>query len=398
MTILLTLGLIILLTKIADSLAIKFGLPSVVGSLTIGILVGPSVFNLIQNDLSIDMLAQLGVILLMFLAGVESDLRILKKYFKPSLITGLLGVFVPFITFFLTTQLLQYSKETSLFIGLIFGATSLSITLQVLKELNFINSKESHVIIGAAILDDIIAIILLNLILNGLNPNTSAKDIFPFILKNILFFIAIYFIGRFVMPLLLKGVAYLKVPEKEVAFALILVFFLSSLAETLGMSDIIGAFFAGILISQTDFAPRVERKVTSITLSMFAPVFFVSIGLNLVLDGLKHNIGLIVLFCFLAVATKFVGGFLGGKVNQFNNGSSAIIGASMASRGEMALILISLALSKEFINQELYAVLVLVVIFTAIIAPVVLKATISRHATLPNNSTSPYNQDKIKNN
>lgn len=398
MTILLTLGLIILLTKIADSLAIKFGLPSVVGSLTIGILVGPSVFNLIQNDLSIDMLAQLGVILLMFLAGVESDLRILKKYFKPSLITGLLGVFVPFITFFLTTQLLQYSKETSLFIGLIFGATSLSITLQVLKELNFINSKESHVIIGAAILDDIIAIILLNLILNGLNPNTSAKDIFPFILKNILFFIVIYFIGRFVMPLLLKGVAYLKVPEKEVAFALILVFFLSSLAETLGMSDIIGAFFAGILISQTDFAPRVERKVTSITLSMFAPVFFVSIGLNLVLDGLKHNIGLIVLFCFLAVATKFVGGFLGGKVNQFNNGSSAIIGASMASRGEMALILISLALSKEFINQELYAVLVLVVIFTAIIAPVVLKATISRHATLPNNSTSPYNQDKIKNN
>lgn len=381
MDILLTLGLIILLTKVADSIAIKMGLPSVVGSLIIGILVGPSVFNLIQNDLSIELLAHLGVLLLMFIAGVESDLRILKKYFKPSLITGLLGVLVPFASFFVASRLFQHSLETALFIGLIFGATSLSITIQVLKELNFMQTKEGSIIIGAAILDDIIVVIMLNLILNIVNPDTTTADILPFLLKNVLFFIFIYLFGKFIVPLLVKVLDYIDIPEKDVAFSLILVFFLSYLADVIGMSDIIGAFFAGILISQTTFAENVEHKVTSITLSMFAPIFFVSIGLNLVLDGLSSNLSLIIIFSILAVLSKFVGGFLGGKADKFNNSSSAIIGASLVSRGEMALILIALGLSDGFIDQSMYAALVLVIIFTTVVAPILLKFTISKHTS-----------------
>lgn len=387
MDILFTIGLIILLTKLADSLAIKIGLPSVVGSLLIGILVGPSVFNWIQNDGSIELLSHLGVLLLMFIAGVESDLNILKKFFKPSLITGLLGVFVPFISFFTASHLFNFSFETSLFIGLIFGATSLSITIQVLKELNFMQTKEGSVIVGAAILDDIIVVIFLNFILNVLNPDTTTADIFPFLLKNVLFFIFIYVLGKFIMPLLLKGLTYIDVPEKSVAFSFILMFFLSYLADAIGMSDIIGAFFAGILISQTSFAEPVEHKVTSITLSLFAPIFFVSIGLNLVLDGLSSSVLLIVVFSILAVLSKFIGGFLGGKADNFDNVSSSIIGASLVSRGEMALILIALGLEDGFIDQQIYAALVLVIIFSTVIAPILLKYTISKHPSVQKNKS-----------
>lgn len=379
MDILLTLGLIILFTKIADSIAIRFGLPSVVGSLLVGIIVGPSLLNIFQTNHSIELFSHIGVVLLMFLAGVESDLKILQKYFKPSLYTGLLGVIVPFITFFLCSKVFQFSTETSLFIGLIFGATSLSITVQVLKELHFMQTKEGSVIIGAAVLDDIIVVIFLNFILNMLDPATTIADMVPLLIKNILFFIAIILIDKFVMPLCLKLLKKTKVPEKNVAFSLMLVFLLSYLADFIGMSDIIGAFFAGILISRTHFAHLVEMKITSITLSMFAPVFFVSIGLNLVLDNMMNNLLLLIVFSVLAVITKFVGGYLGGKLEGFDTISSSIVGASLVSRGEMALILISLGLEKTFINEEIYASLVLVIIFTTIIAPIILKYFISKH-------------------
>ncbi|MGX6962134.1 cation:proton antiporter [Vagococcus xieshaowenii] len=378
MNILLTLALIILLTKIADSFAIKLGLPSVVGSLLIGILVGPSFLDLIQNDHSIELFSHIGVVLLMFLAGVESDLKILRKHFKPSLITGLLGVVVPFLSFFLVSKVFNFSHETSMFIGLIFGATSLSITIQVLKELHFIKTKEGSIIIGAAVLDDVIVVIFLNFILNMINPNTTLVDMVPLLLKNVLFFAIVLAIDRFVMPICLKLLKQTKVPEKNVAFSLILAFFLSFLAEYIGMSDIIGAFFAGILISRTKFAHLVEMKVTSTTLSLFAPIFFVSIGLNLSLTNISENLWLIIVFSLLAVATKFVGGYLGGKIEKFDHLSSSIVGASLVSRGEMALILISLGLDKAFINDEIYASLVLVIIITTILAPIILKYFITK--------------------
>ena len=142
------------------------------------------------------------------------------------------------------------------------------------------------------------------------------------------------------------------------------------------MSDIIGAFFAGILISQTDVAHMIEEKTNSLTQSIFAPVFFVSIGLKLTLSGLSNHIWLIVAFTLLAIASKFIGGFLGARMNGFNPMSSAIIGTSMESRGEMALILLSLGLETGSIQSEIYGALVIVIIASTIIAPIMLKSLI----------------------
>ncbi|MGX7060137.1 cation:proton antiporter [Vagococcus humatus] len=379
MNILLTLGLIILCTKLADSFAIKVGLPAVVGSLLVGILLGPAMLGVIEESQLIHLFSEIGVILLMFLAGLESDLQTLKKFFKPSLLVGLLGVGVPFVVFTSFSKLFGYDTGAALFIGLIFGATSLSITIQVLKELHFVRTKEGSVIIGSAILDDIIVIILLNLVLTSIGPtSTSIVSILGLLGKNLLFFVLIYLFNRFVLPLLLKGLKKVKAPEKNTAFALAFAFILSYFAQMIGMSDIIGAFFAGLMLSQTKIAHQVERKIESTTLAIFAPVFFVSIGLNLNFKGMGNQIVFIVVFSILAVLTKFLGGYLGGRLNGFNRESSSIIGTSLISRGEMALILVSLGLSKNLITQEVYGAIVLVVIVSTIVAPILLKKQIMK--------------------
>lgn len=376
MSMLLVLAIIILSTKIADSVAIKIGLPAVVGSLLIGIILGPSVLNILQNNTGIELFSHIGVVLLMFLAGLESDLKILKKYFNSSLLVGTLGVFVPLIIYFLTSVLFGFETQIALYIGLIFGATSLSITIQVLKELHYIQTKEGAVIIGAAILDDIIVIILLNVMLNIFSDGSTLEALLPLLAGNIIFFILIFLIHKFAMPLIIKFIHRMKAPEINMGMSLVLCLALSALAETIGMSDIIGAFFAGILIGQTKIGHSIERKTESIAQSLFAPVFFVNIGLKLSLVGLMDNLLLIFVFIILSIVSKFLGGYFGAKVKGFNNMSSSIIGTSMVSRGEMALILVSLGLETGIISNELYGALVIIVISSTIVAPIMLKALI----------------------
>lgn len=378
MNILLIFAVIILATKLFDSLAIRMGLPAVVGSLIAGILIGPSAFNIIQTNSGIDIFAHIGVILLMFLAGLECDLKILRQYFKPSLIVGTLGVFVPFILFSIVSMMFNFPASESLAIGLVFGATSLSITIQVLKELDYVQSKEGAVIIGAAVLDDIIVIILLNVMLNVFADGSTLKALVPLLIGNIFFFVLIYLIHKFLMPILIKLIKTMEAPEVQMGLSLVLCLALSAFAETIGMSDIIGAFFAGILISQTEVAHVIEDKTNSLAQSIFAPVFFVSIGLKLTLSGLSSHLWLIIAFTFLAIASKFIGGFLGARMNGFNPMSSAIIGTSMEARGEMALILLSLGLETGSIQSEIYGALVIVIIASTIIAPILLKSLIMK--------------------
>ena len=388
MNILLVLALIILATKVFDSFAIKLGLPAVVGSLFAGVLIGPAALNLIQTNAAIDLFAHIGVVLLMFLAGLECDLKILRKYFKPSLIVGTLGVFIPLVIFWYVSVLFSFNTQEALFIGLVFGATSLSITIQVLKELHYVQTKEGAVIIGAAVLDDIIVIILLNVMLNVFADGSTFDALIPLIIGNIGFFILIFLLHKFVMPSFIKLIKKMKAPEIHMGMALVLCLALSALAETIGMSDIIGAFFAGILISQTKIGHSIERKTESIAQSLFAPVFFVSIGLKLTLAGLSEHLVLILVFTVLAVVTKFVGGYLGAKVNGFNPMGSSIIGTSMVSRGEMALILVSLGLETGMVPQDVYGALVIVVIASTIVAPIMLKALILK-------SREKYGQEEV---
>ena len=383
MSFLLVISLILIITKVMEHLAVKLSLPSVVGSLMVGILLGPAVLGIVQKSEGISLLSHIGVVLLMFLAGVESDFNRLKKYLKPSVTVAVLGIVMPVVMFYLTSLLFGFGSKESLFISLIFSATSLSITIQVLKELNYVQTSEGSVVVGAALLDDIMVVILLNVVMSLLTPGVGVAQVGKLLLTTVLFFVGTFLFQRFLLPIVLKLYEKVTVPEKNLAFGLALAFFLSFLAESLGMSDIIGAFFAGIMLSQTEIGHEIEGKIEQINTAFFAPVFFVSIGLDLSFNGLGKYWYLIVIFSILAVVSKYLGGFIGAKFDGFDGKSASIIGASMISRGEMALILVSLGLKQAIISDSVYALIVLVVIISTVAAPILLKqAVITKQKSL----------------
>ncbi|MGX6961729.1 cation:proton antiporter [Vagococcus xieshaowenii] len=376
MSFLLVISLILIVTKIMEHLAVKLTLPSVVGSLFVGILLGPAVLGVVQKSDGINLLSHIGVILLMFLAGVESDFNRLKKYLKPSVSVAILGIVMPMIMFYVTSMLFGFGSKESLFISLIFSATSLSITIQVLKELNYVQTREGSVVVGAALLDDIMVVILLNVVMSLLTPGVGLAQVGKLLLTTVLFFVGVFAFQRFLLPIVLKLYEKVSVPEKNLALGLALAFFFSYVAETLGMSDIIGAFFAGIMLSQTKVGHEIEGKIDQINRAFFAPVFFVSIGLDLSFHGLGKYWYLIIIFSVLAVLSKYVGGYIGAKFDGFDRKSAAIVGASMISRGEMALILVSLGLKQAIISESLYALIVLVVLISTVAAPILLKQAV----------------------
>ncbi|MGX7030651.1 cation:proton antiporter [Vagococcus zengguangii] len=376
MSFLLVISLILIITKVMEHLAVKLSLPSVVGSLMVGILLGPAVLGIVQESEGISLLSHIGVILLMFLAGIESDFNRLKKYLKPSVAVAILGIIMPMVMFYLTSLLFGFGSKEGLFISLIFSATSLSITIQVLKELNYVQTREGSVVVGAALLDDIMVVILLNIVMSLLTPGVGLAQVGQLLLATVLFFVGVFLFQRFLLPIILKIYDKVSVPEKNLAFGLALAFLFSFIAETLGMSDIIGAFFAGIMLSQTEVGHEIEGKIEQINTALFAPVFFVSIGLDLSFHGLGKYWYLIIIFSILAVLSKYIGGFFGAKFDGFDRKSAAIIGASMISRGEMALILVSLGLKQAIISESLYALIVLVVIISTVAAPILLKQAV----------------------
>lgn len=373
MDFLLVLGILLIVTKVVESFSVKVGLPSVVGSLGVGIVLGPALLNIIQESSGITLLSHIGVMLLMFLAGLESDFSILKKYLRPSFIVATLGIVIPVVCFYLCSVLFGLSGKESLFIGLIFGATSLSITIQVLKELNYVKTKEGAIVIGAALLDDIMVVVLLNVVLSLFTPGSSNTVVVKLLVTIILFFIGVYLVNRFVLPFILKAYKHVNIPEKNVSLGLGLAFLLSFIAESIGMSDIIGAFFAGIMLSQTDIGHEIETKVESMNTALFAPIFFVSIGLGLSFKGLGSYWLMIVVFSLLAIITKFAGGYIGAKTQKLSSSSASIIGASLISRGEMALIMVAIGKEQAIVSSEIYALIVLVVLISTIAAPIILK-------------------------
>ena len=376
MSFLLGLSLILIITKIMEFLAVKWSLPSVVGSLFVGILLGPAFLNIIQESEGLTLFSHIGVILLMFLAGIESDFSRLKKYLKPSLLVALLGIILPVGMFYFTGRLFGFGSHESLFISLIFSATSLSITIQVLKELNYVNTREGSVVVGAALLDDIMVVILLNLVMSFITPTAGGANIGRLLLTTILFFVLLFLCQRYILPLILKLYEKITVPEKNLAFGLALAFFFSFVAEAFGMSDIIGAFFAGIMLSQTKLGHEIEGKIETINTAFFAPVFFVSIGLNLSFHGVGRYWYLMIIFSILAILSKYIGGFLGARLDGFDRQSSSIVGTSMISRGEMALILVVLGLKESLITESMYSLIVLVVLISTVAAPILLKQAV----------------------
>lgn len=373
MTYLAELFVILLLTKIAAHYSVKLKMPSVIGELLVGIIIGPAMLNWIHPTTFINYFSELGVIVLMFIAGLEGDLKLLIKYWAPALTVAILGVIVPTGTaFLLCYNLFNFSVKASVFMGLVLSATSVSITIQVLKEMHRLNTRAGAIICGAAVADDIICVILLG-IASSIYGTSQHESIWLMVLKMFLFFVIVLLIGKFIVPKFLSIFQDLNATESDTAGAMILCFGTGALAVMMGMSDVLGAYFAGLAISETDFEDHLEDKIEPIGYAVFIPVFFVSIGLQISFKGMQNDIIFIILLIITAILGKQIGCGLAAKMFHLTWTESNVVGAGMVSRGEMALVVANVALSSHLIDQNHYTAMILVTVITTLVAPLILK-------------------------
>ena len=379
-----TLCLVLITTSLAGHFSRRIGIPAVIGQLLVGILIGPAVLGWVHNNAFMHTLSEIGVIILMFIAGLESDLEMLKKYFKPALAVAFSGVVFPVVLIYFFGKLFHFSFEQAIFLGVTFSATSVSISVEVLKELKRLKSKEGTTILGAAVIDDIISVIILSVLVSMFSNVAKAQgghhssNLWMSFLLDALYFVVIFFLFEWIAPKMMRLGEHLKVASSVTLMSIVLCLGMAWLAEQVGLSDVVGAFFAGVAIAQTPYKQEVDSNIEPIGYAVFIPMFFVSIGLNMTFKGFFDDLVFIVSLTILALITKWLGCGLGAKVLGMNYDSMNIIGSGMVSRGEMALIIAQIGYEAHLLSSEYYSGVIFVIILTTLAAPFMLKAAIKR--------------------
>ncbi|WP_199616929.1 cation:proton antiporter [Paenibacillus alkalitolerans] len=384
------LQLIIILAaaKLAGHISARLGQPTVLGQLLAGILIGPAVFGWVENSDILKELSTIGVILLMFIAGLETDVREFKRNAKAASYVGFGGVIIPFAGGYASGVWLGLGTFESMFFGLVLTATSVSITVQVLREMGKLKSKEGVAILGAAVLDDILVIVMLAFLMSFMGSDVNVGLV---LLKKFVFFAAAIVLVWKVLPWVMNRLAQFKIPQAPLGAALLLCLVLAYFAELTGVAAIIGAYLAGIAVGLTSYGHSVMEKTESVGYALFVPVFFISIGFHARFDGVGEYVWLLVPLCLLAVLTKLVGSGLGARLAGYDWRSSIAVGSGMVSRGEVAVILAALGLESGLLDPPLFTVLIILILATTIAAPPLLKLTFSGKKT----ETAAVNKDGV---
>ena len=368
------LCLILVSTTIAGHFSRRLGIPAVIGQLLVGILLGNAGLKIVHPDILVEDFSEIGVILLMFLAGIESDLSLLRKYFRPGMYVAVLGILFPVILGTLGGNFFHIALNESFYLGLILAATSVSISVEVLKELNVVNTKEGSTILGASVVDDILVVLIVSLSMSFLGASGDNNQTLGIMLvEQVFFFIGIYLLIRWGAPYLMRLSNKLLAESSVIIVSLILCLSMSYLANLIGLSSVIGSFFTGVAIGQTEVWKEVQYNIEAIGYAVFIPVFFVSIGLEVTFTGIGKQLILILFLTLLAIISKLFGGYFGGKLAGFNNHSSLMVGSGMISRGEMALIIVQLGVQAHLVSKEYYSAFILVILFTTLCSPFLLK-------------------------
>ncbi|WP_027408345.1 cation:proton antiporter [Anoxybacteroides tepidamans] len=366
----LQLAAILFASKLAGDVSVRLGQPAVLGKLLIGIILGPTVLGIVNDTEFLKEVSQIGVILLMFIAGLETDIEQLKRTGKAASFVGVLGIIVPLCLGYIAGVMIGLTPIKAIFLGLLLSATSVSISVQALKEMNQLKSKEGSAILGAAVIDDILVIIGLAFLMSLTGGDVQIDAV---IMKKIAFFAVAILLAWKAVPFMLRLFAPLRVDEAVISAGLIVCFAFAYFAEAAGVAAIIGAYIAGVAISFTNYKEEIFHKVETISYSIFVPVFFTSIGVAAELSDVSQHIGLIIGLSVLAILTKLVGAALGAKLAGFEWRSSIAVGAGMVSRGEVALIIAGIGLEAKLLTSDLFAALVAVVLVTTIVTPPLLK-------------------------
>ena len=371
-----TLAGLLLATQIVAHLCRRVEIPEVIGQILVGIIVGPAILNLVHLDGMMNEFQEIGVIILMFIAGLESDLSLLKKYLRPAVIVAVIGVVVPVIVMGGASYLFGFTKMESLFIGVIFSATSVSISVAVLREFNRLDSREGATILGAAVADDIIGVIMLSIMISMINGSKGGHTNLPLglaLLLQVLFFGGTYLVVRWLAPYLMHLSERLLTVAAPSVMAMIICLGMAALADYVGLSGAVGSFFAGIAVANTHRKKTIDRSFIPIGYALFIPLFFVSVGLNMRFDNLQRSFIFVIVMTILACLTKLVGCGAGAKLSGFNLPSSYVVGSGMVARGEMALITAQIGYEAHLMSSMYYSDVITVIILATVIAPFMLK-------------------------
>ncbi|MCI8308579.1 MAG: cation:proton antiporter [Lachnospiraceae bacterium] len=380
----LDVAVILIFTKTLGLISKKFNMPQVVGALLAGLILGPAFLGVIKDADFIKSVAEIGVIILMFCAGLETDINGLKKCGKASFVIAMCGVLVPLAGGFAIAYLMTDSSIIQdVFLGVILTATSVSITVETLRELGKLKSKTANAILGAAIIDDILGIIGLTIITSMADKSVNIGMV---MLKIVGFFV--FVAGAGVCAYLIYNKFKDKFVEKRHRYSILALaacLLMSYCAEYFfGVADITGAFFAGLIIASTERTSYIGSKFDVLSYLFFSPMFFASIGLQVELPKMSAAIIIFsILLTIVAMLTKVVGCGVGALACGYNMKRSLRIGIGMISRGEVALIVADKGAKVGLIDQDLMGPVVIVVIATTIITPLLLKLSYKTHPVPP---------------
>ncbi|MBQ8730983.1 MAG: cation:proton antiporter [Lachnospiraceae bacterium] len=383
-TYLLVLALILLSTKLLGLATEKIHMPQVVGALVAGIILGPSGVGLLESSDFLVKTAEIGVIMLMFTAGIDTDMSELKETGFKSFIIACFGVLIPLLLcgglyfFFFLHDFNAINLLKAAFVGSVFSATSVSITVETLNEMGKLKSKTGTILLSAALIDDILGIVVLS-VLTGLSSGASNPLI---VLLKIALFFAFTLIVGYVIRILFNKISEHHCHSRRIAvWALAFCFLMSYSAEAVfGVADITGAFFAGLILCNLAKARQcVAKKFTVAAYMVFTPVFFASVGMKTDLKTMNSEILVFALLLIIAaVLSKIIGCGIGSKLCRLTSHQSLVIGIGMVARSEVALMVAQKGINAGMIDSVILPAIILSVIASALLTPVLLKLSISR--------------------
>jgi Kef-type K+ transport system membrane component KefB len=386
------LAIILLTAKLAGYVAIRLGQPSVLGELVMGILLGPTLINLLHLPVFdsetmteiLRLLGEIGVVFLLFVAGLELHLNELSRNMRISAIAGILGVFFPFIFGLGTGLLFNFTMEESIFLGIILGASSVSISAQTLMELKRLKSRVGLSLLGAAVFDDILVILMLSIFFAFSNDSTSLAGFLLVFGRMLVFFVLAFLFGLWILPFIIRKTRDLPVSQNILTLAIVVLLFYAISAELIGgMAAITGAFLAGLMFARSPEKEALEPRIHALAYGFFVPIFFVNIGLTVNILALKDFplLGLAVILA--ALLGKLIGAGLGGRWAGLTGRESMQLGVGMMPHGEVSLIATSIGFSAGLVNAAESSAIVGMVIICTLITPPILRNLFHGHKETP---------------
>lgn len=403
--------LILIVSRLLAELAVRLRTPAVIGELLAGVLLGPSILGWVEPTTTIQLLAEVGIILLLFKVGIETDIRRLINAGSQSLTVALGGFLMPLIGgFALAYWMFDLPGLTSLYVGGTLTATSIGITIRVLGDLNRQHEREGEIVLGAAVLDDVMGVILLAILYEfSVSGGVSIMNISRVLVFILLFFLLAPVAAKLISLMIRRFDSYTGIPGLIPTMIVSLVLFFAWLAHAVGAPELLGGFAAGLALSRRFFLPfgialhrdrkfagRIEVQMDPIVY-IFSPIFFVTVGLSLSLREIDWSSAFIWSFAAGFFVIAVLGKFAGAMIIKATRPQRFAIGLAMMPRGEVGLIFAELGRTTGMFSDEVYAGMVIVISFTTLLAPFALRWFYARYSAEMASSNGEYAAGKPTN-